>query len=77
MKTYENNIILNLGAHIHRASIKAPVSEIVNDLNLVILVTPSISPVYFNNPAFTVLRLEDRGFDYPSLKVHSVYSKFL
>lgn len=59
IKKYQDDILINLGSHIHRASIKAPISQYMNDLDLVLLLTPSISPIYNNNPGFTVMRIED------------------
>ena len=59
IKKYQGDILINLGSHIHRASIKAPVSQYMNDLELVMLLTPSISPIYKNNPGFTLMRIGD------------------
>jgi len=55
MKKYEKNIVFNLASHIHRGKILAPVSTQVPDLNLVMVVTPAFSPVYNNNPGFSII----------------------
>jgi len=59
VKQYEDDILFNLASHIHRGKILAPVSQEVPNMNLRLLVSPSISPVYFNNPAFSRLWLEE------------------
>ena len=58
MKKFESNVLFNLASHIHRAKLTAPTSIYVKDLNLNTIIGPSISPVYYNNPGFTVLDLE-------------------
>ena len=49
-----------LGGHIHSGEIRAPISTEVVDLkNLTLMMTPSISPVFNNNPGYTILEYDD------------------
>jgi hypothetical protein len=43
--------------------VTAPVSKNVPDVGLVVVVSPSVSPIYFNNPGFTTfdVKLRDDG----------------
>ena len=72
MKKYENNVLFNLASHIHRAKFSAPISVYVEDLNLKTIIGPSISPVYYNNPGFTVLDIErgDSKFNINEITYH-------
>ena len=45
------------GAHIHRNEIRASKSSAFEKLNIPIIVTQSLTPVYLNNPAYTTLVL--------------------
>jgi len=54
---YKEQIIINLGSHIHKIAVKAPVSEAYPETSLLVMATPSITPVYGNNPGFTFLNL--------------------
>ena len=55
---HQDYIIIGLGAHVHRGEIKAQTSMYVPNLKYVTFLTPSISPIYDNNPNFTLLELE-------------------
>lgn len=57
-KRYEKNILFNLGSHIHLFKVSAPTSEEIPNMNLKMLATLSISPIYGNNPGFTEILLE-------------------
>lgn len=59
LKTYESQIIIELGAHIHHIEVMAPVSKTVTGLNAVQVILPAISPVYGNNPGYGVLEIDD------------------
>jgi len=61
MKQYQENIILNLHSHIHRADVRAPVSSEIENLDLRIFISPSISPVYRNQPSYTLLQLDNQS----------------
>ena len=47
-----------LGAHIHEADIRAPYSQTYPDLKVVHYATPSISPIFGNNPGYSVMEIE-------------------
>ena len=54
----QSKIVMILGAHIHQADIRAPISNKYSDLNIPLILTPSVSPYFDNNPGYTVLDLE-------------------
>ena len=64
LSSYNDLILLQVGSHIHRASLKQPNLAIAP-----LLLTPSISPIYFNNPSFTVLDV--KAGDY-TITTHSL-----
>jgi hypothetical protein len=47
-----------LGAHIHQAEIQAPISTSSPSFALPLILTPSVSPIYFTNPGYTIMDLE-------------------
>lgn len=53
MHNYQSKIKLITGAHIHRAGFRDASSSSLPDLNIPIFISPSISPVYQNNPGYT------------------------
>ena len=55
---FRKQIPLALGSHIHRMTYISPYSAKHPDLDLKILVTPSITPVYYNDPGFTVIHFK-------------------
>ena len=63
MDEYRSDIIICLGSHIHRMGFKSPWSvnyQNSGDDDLKLMVTPSISPVYRNNPGYTVMQIKDQ-----------------
>lgn len=76
MKTYEKNVFFKLGAHIHRGRILAPTSTHVQDLNLITILTPAISPIYLNNPSYTQLEIHwddtKQKYQFDSVKFNSI-----
>jgi hypothetical protein len=48
-----------IGAHIHAADIRNPYSESYPDLNLGLILTPSVSPIYYNNPGYQIMDISD------------------
>lgn len=60
MKQYEKNIFMHVASHIHRGMISAPVSNIVDHLNLKVIVSPAVSPVYNNNPGYSHMIISPR-----------------
>ena len=57
MKKYEDHIVYQQASHIHRGKFTAPISSQVKDLNLKTVISPAISTIYNNNPAYTSIRL--------------------
>ena len=57
---YSHKIILQMGAHVHFGEIRAPrlSDNKEDDMKSVVLVAPSISPIYRNDPGYTVLDIE-------------------
>lgn len=55
MKKYEKFIFFNLASHIHRGKFSAPVSSMVPELQLKSFIMPSVSPIYDNNPGFSII----------------------
>ena len=50
---------LLLGSHVHRMAFRCPLSHDYPDLQIKVLATPSVTPVYSNNPGYTLLELEE------------------
>ena len=50
---YQDRLIVCLGAHIHHVQIMAPKSSVVpENLEIVQVISPAISPIYMNNPGY-------------------------
>ena len=69
---HQDKIIYNIGSHVHRVALKAPMSSNHTDINLKIYASPSISPVYDNNPGYSFIELDDSDY-----KVNEITLKFL
>ena len=54
---YQNEISLITGTHIHRNQMRSSLSDIYLNLNIPMLITQSVTPVYYNNPAYTTLTI--------------------
>jgi hypothetical protein len=52
---YQNRIIMLLSAHAHPGEVRAPVSVKQPNLELVIMMTPSISPLGLLQPGYTII----------------------
>lgn len=53
---YQHKIVFYLGAHLHTADIRAPHASInATDINMTLLLTPSVSPYHQNNPGYTIM----------------------
>jgi sphingomyelin phosphodiesterase acid-like 3 len=60
LSKYQNNLSFLLAAHIHSGEIRAPISTEVVDLkNLTIMMTPAVSPLFKNNPGYSILKYSD------------------
>ena len=44
--------------------IRAPVSEDYPDLELKVIMTPSITPMFTNNPGYTILEVDKESFSF-------------
>ena len=70
LKEHEDKLVLCLGAHIHHVQIMAPQSHVVDDLNVVQVISPAISPIYMNNPGYGKLTFSAEN------KVESIVFRF-
>lgn len=52
LQKHQDRMILAVGAHIHHVQVMAPESSAVNDLDIVQVISPAISPIYMNNPGY-------------------------
>jgi hypothetical protein len=59
LHTYQSKIVLVMGSHIHQAEIRAPASTTYPGLLIPIYLSPSVSPIFFNNPGYSVLDLTE------------------
>jgi len=57
IEEYQDNIQLVSGAHIHRSQVRNPSSSSYQNISVPLLVTTSITPIYFNNPGYTTLEI--------------------
>jgi hypothetical protein len=55
MNQYKSRILMILGAHAHPAEIRAPVSSRYPDFNVTIMLTPSVTPMAFMMPAYSII----------------------
>jgi hypothetical protein len=53
--TYQSRIIMLLSAHAHPGEVRAPVSVKQPNLDLVIMMTPSVAPLGFIQPGYTLI----------------------
>lgn len=58
---HQDRLIVSLGAHIHHVQVMAPKSVAVEDLNIVQVISPAISPIYMNNPGYGVLHFSAKN----------------
>ena len=70
-KNFRSSFLMEFGAHIHHTELRD-----INK-NVPLLITESVTPIYFNNPAFTTLRLVEKivlgrsHFEVSDLLVHT------
>ena len=55
MDTYQDQIVVILGAHIHSGEIRVPSSHLYPNLKKSVMVSPAVSPIYSNNPGYSVM----------------------
>ena len=70
LDTHKENVVIHVSSHIHRARIQAAFSKYRKNVELVTFISPSISPIYFNNPSFSVMQL-DKAKSYEIKEVSS------
>jgi hypothetical protein len=58
MSTYKSKIVAILGAHIHQADIIAPLSTAHPGFTLPMFLTPSVSPIFMNNPGYSIVDID-------------------
>ena len=58
---HQDRLIVSLGAHIHHVQVMAPKSVAVEDLNIVQVISPAISPIYMNNPGYGVFHFSAKN----------------
>jgi hypothetical protein len=63
LSTYNEKIILSIGAHIHHIEAMAPQSVTVPGVNVVQVIVPAVSPVYGNNPGIGLLQIDPKSFE--------------
>jgi len=57
---YQDRLTFMLGGHVHTAEIRAPLSSFAVDLkNISLMMTPSIAPIFNNNPGYTILSFDN------------------
>ena len=57
----------------HRGGIRAPVSDTVPDMALKIVISPSLSPVYLNNPGFSEIdyhKISSQDYHFDRINFH-------
>ncbi len=62
-----------LGAHIHQADILAPMSPAHTQYKLPLFLTPSVSPVYMNNPGYSVMDIDSQGISNVEWRFFQLY----
>ena len=58
LTTYQSKIVAVLGAHIHQADIRAPMSTLHPGFTLPMVLTPSASPIFMNNPGYSMIDVD-------------------
>jgi predicted glycosyl hydrolase (DUF1957 family) len=56
---YHDRILMLLGAHVHMGEIRAP--KFKDQVNLSLMMTPSIAPIFANNPGYSILEVSNDG----------------
>lgn len=53
-----------MGAHIHCSDFRSPLSSTYPNINVVEYINPAVSPIYANNPAYSILDVSaENGVD--------------
>ena len=76
LNQYKSRILMILGAHAHPAEIRAPVSSRYPDFNVTILLTPSVTPMAFMMPAYSIIDFK-KSVATPNKPVPYVIWRFL
>lgn len=58
LNTYKDSISLLAAAHIHSHEFRNPSSYHYSDLHVPLMITPSVSPIFGNNPMYQTYELQ-------------------
>ena len=58
LNKHQKKIILSLGAHVHFGDFRNPRSNDYPKLDSLLITTPSITPLFGNNPGYTILDVD-------------------
>lgn len=72
LEPFQDNHVISIGAHIHHINVVAPYSSVVPNAKIVQIIMPAVSPIYYNNPGFGMLKIDDS-----SLKIDKFEFVFL
>lgn len=68
---HQDKIVFASGAHVHRAEFRDATSKLHPNLSVPLIVSPSVSPVYLNNPSYTTLTVGNNK-EIESFAIHSL-----
>ena len=68
LNQHQDRIQMLMGAHIHWGDIRAPISTEFPNLDVVIYASPSVSPIFNNNPGYSVMDLNAASGEVVDLK---------
>ena len=54
-------MIIALGAHIHHVQIMAPISQEVEGIEIVQIISPAVTPIYMNNPGYSSMKFSSEN----------------
>jgi hypothetical protein len=57
---YQDNILMQLGSHIHKGNVKASKMHNETYLEVPLILTPAVTPIYNNNPTFSYFELDGK-----------------
>ena len=59
LNKYQHRVSLISGGHIHHLEMRSQIAPEYPDINIPMIIGQSVSPIYFNNPGYTVLEFTD------------------
>ena len=57
---HQKKIVFSLGAHVHFGDLRVPRSKDFQLLESIIISTPSITPLFGNNPGYTIIEMNEK-----------------